>query len=262
MGRHSLKPQPRHRGKRSPSPHLNKKVERLLLAVCVGSTFAIGVVSAAPQEPISVLSLPIDPTSPITTALVVPQPQTQSPLTSSLPTPQPGEKDAPVVTSEAISEPVAPSTTSPPTRTTTPPPSRTTTTTPITTPAPPLVVTPPAVVQASVKCNGLGVTQAVKDACNQIVGSVSGIGAIGGTAQRAGASCHPLGLALDLTASTPVGNAIADYALSHKAELSITYVIWRQRINYGAGWEPMPDRGGITANHYDHVHISFKPCNV
>ncbi len=36
------------------------------------------------------------------------------------------------------------------------------------------------------------------------------------------------------------------------------YVIWRQRYNDGSGWDPMEDRGSITANHYDHVHVSFE----
>jgi hypothetical protein len=34
-------------------------------------------------------------------------------------------------------------------------------------------------------------------------------------------------------------------------------VIWRQRINFGSGWKPMEDRGGVTANHFDHTHISM-----
>ena len=34
-------------------------------------------------------------------------------------------------------------------------------------------------------------------------------------------------------------------------------MIWRQRINFGSGWQLMEDRGGVTANHYDHVHVSF-----
>lgn len=37
--------------------------------------------------------------------------------------------------------------------------------------------------------------------------------------------------------------------------LSIKYVIWRQWINYGNGWESMEDRGSPTANHLSHVHI-------
>jgi hypothetical protein len=71
------------------------------------------------------------------------------------------------------------------------------------------------------------------------------------------ASDHPRGLALDFKVSRSVGDKLAGYALAHRVELGITYVIWRQRINHGAGWTGMEDRGGITANHYDHVHVSF-----
>jgi hypothetical protein len=53
------------------------------------------------------------------------------------------------------------------------------------------------------------------------------------------------------------GDRLAGCALNNRAALGITYVIWRQRINFGNGWQPMEDRGGITANHYDHVHVSF-----
>ena len=35
-------------------------------------------------------------------------------------------------------------------------------------------------------------------------------------------------------------------------------MIWEQRINHGSGWKAMEDRGGVTANHFDHVHVSFK----
>ena len=59
------------------------------------------------------------------------------------------------------------------------------------------------------------------------------------------------------TDSNALGDTVAAYALAHQPEHGITYVIWRQRINSGDGWEPMEDRGSITQNHYDHVHVSF-----
>jgi hypothetical protein len=31
------------------------------------------------------------------------------------------------------------------------------------------------------------------------------------------------------------------------------------RIDSGDGWRPMEDRGSITQNHCDHVHVSFEP---
>ena len=55
-----------------------------------------------------------------------------------------------------------------------------------------------------------------------------------------------------------LGDTLADYALTHQAENGISYVIWRQRYNDGTGWDPMEDRGSITQNHYDHVHVSFE----
>jgi len=79
-----------------------------------------------------------------------------------------------------------------------------------------------------------------------------------GVAQRARASDHPKGLALDLMVRGEKGDRIARCALANKEEFGVDYVIWKQRVNYGDGWERMSDRGGITENHYDHVHISFK----
>lgn len=54
-----------------------------------------------------------------------------------------------------------------------------------------------------------------------------------------------------------LGDALAAFALEHKEEFGIYYVIWRQQINLGRGWRTMENRGSITQNHYDHVHVSF-----
>lgn len=74
---------------------------------------------------------------------------------------------------------------------------------------------------------------------------------------------HPAGRALDF--GPPItrdrGDAIAAYAVENRAELGVEYVIWRQRINNGDGWEPMGDRGDDTQNHFDHVHINFEATN-
>ncbi|WP_198961622.1 hypothetical protein [Pseudonocardia sp. MH-G8] len=83
------------------------------------------------------------------------------------------------------------------------------------------------------------------------------IATVGGVAQRATASDHPRGLAMDFKADRATGDALADCALDNMRALSVKYVIWRQRINYGDGWEPMEDRGSATGNHMGHVHISF-----
>ncbi|WP_433242241.1 coiled-coil domain-containing protein [Streptosporangium sp. CA-135522] len=78
---------------------------------------------------------------------------------------------------------------------------------------------------------------------------------------------HPLGRACDFMMSTggstpsadhvKLGEEIAAWALKNRANLGVKYVIWRQRINSGTGWRAMSDRGGVTANHFDHVHISM-----
>jgi len=59
--------------------------------------------------------------------------------------------------------------------------------------------------------------------------------------------------------NVPSMNQLADYIAANERALGIKYVIWKQRINSGdsRGWRNMADRGGITANHYDHVHITF-----
>ncbi|MPY78769.1 MAG: hypothetical protein GEV04_09755 [Actinophytocola sp.] len=78
-----------------------------------------------------------------------------------------------------------------------------------------------------------------------------------GRAARSGTSDHPAGLAIDFMVSTPTGDALADYVLDNQARFGVRYVIWQQRYNDGDGWSFMADRGSTTANHYDHVHVSF-----
>lgn len=57
------------------------------------------------------------------------------------------------------------------------------------------------------------------------------------------------------------GDRLASYTLNNFSKHKVDYVIWKQRINLGngRGWTFMADRGSITQNHYDHVHVSFKP---
>ncbi|MWK39449.1 hypothetical protein GEV43_39245 [Actinomadura sp. J1-007] len=55
------------------------------------------------------------------------------------------------------------------------------------------------------------------------------------------------------------GDAVAQYVISNASRLGIKYVIWRQRIydmRGSGGWRQMEDRGSVTQNHYDHVHVS------
>ena len=80
---------------------------------------------------------------------------------------------------------------------------------------------------------------------------------------RPGDMDHGSGLALDFMTyeDKATGDALAQYAQQHAGELGIKYIIWYQQIwnvsRAKEGWRPMADRGSITANHLDHVHISM-----
>ena len=58
----------------------------------------------------------------------------------------------------------------------------------------------------------------------------------------------------------PDGRVVSFRPQANAARLGIMYVIYRQHIwdvrMPSSGWRPMEDRGSITANHFDHVHIS------
>ena len=78
---------------------------------------------------------------------------------------------------------------------------------------------------------------------------------------------HGKGLAIDFMVpqSSALGDQVAAYAAANLASKNISYIIWKQRFYspyasiYGPAytWNLMPDRGSITENHYDHVHVSF-----
>ena len=78
---------------------------------------------------------------------------------------------------------------------------------------------------------------------------------------------HGKGLAIDfmVAESSELGDKIAEYAIQNMASRGISYIIWKQRFyapfdsKYGPAntWNPMPDRGSVTENHYDHVHVSM-----
>ncbi|GIH78620.1 hypothetical protein [Planobispora longispora] len=56
------------------------------------------------------------------------------------------------------------------------------------------------------------------------------------------------------------GDRLAQWAITNGQRLGVMYVIWQQKyydVRTGAGWRMMSDRGGNTANHIDHVHISM-----
>ena len=77
-------------------------------------------------------------------------------------------------------------------------------------------------------------------------------------------SDHGTRLAADFIvgSKTTKGYRLARFAKKHYRQLNVTYVIWYQRIwsveRADEGWRPMSDQGSVTANHKDHVHVSFR----
>ncbi|RSN34917.1 hypothetical protein DMC61_05620 [Amycolatopsis sp. WAC 04169] len=165
----------------------------------------------------------------------------------------------------ALQAPPVSSVTPPPSTSSTPPSSSTTTPPPSTSSAPPKPTTStkaPApvkkIVPAATACStSLAGTKPHVAQVGNHVKAKFGVTNVGGVAGRANASDHPSGLALDFMVDTATGNAIAEYLMANQKDFGITYVIWRQRYNDGSGWDTMEDRGGATANHMDHVHVSF-----
>lgn len=83
--------------------------------------------------------------------------------------------------------------------------------------------------------------------------SISSYGGIAGRGE------HATGHALDIMVRGPVGDQIAAFLQENRAELGIEYLIWQQRIWRPAtsnSWRGMSSRGGDTANHMDHVHVT------
>lgn len=71
---------------------------------------------------------------------------------------------------------------------------------------------------------------------------------------------HAQGRAVDVMISGETGWQVADFLRANYAALNIEYIIYSQNIwsveRGGEGWRSMSDRGSITANHYDHVHVT------
>jgi len=61
------------------------------------------------------------------------------------------------------------------------------------------------------------------------------------------------------SAGSAKGDRLAQFVVNNRKKFGVMYVIWKQRINSfdGRGWRAMENRGSITQNHFDHVHVSF-----
>lgn len=75
-------------------------------------------------------------------------------------------------------------------------------------------------------------------------------------------SYHASGRAIDVMVSGEAGWEIARWARANATALGIIEVLYSQQIwtaqRSGDGWRSFSDRGSVSANHYDHVHISVR----
>ena len=71
---------------------------------------------------------------------------------------------------------------------------------------------------------------------------------------------HGQGLAVDIMVSGSRGQEVADFVRNNYGDLGVNYVMYAQQIwsvdRSSEGWRYVEDRGSITANHYDHVHVT------
>ena len=190
---------------------------------------------------------PAEETTVATTEVPVPETTTEAPATTEVPTTETPVTEVPVTEAPATTEaPVAPVVTE----------------TPATTEAPVTTQTPTPV---NVNTTGL---QPQAAAYMTEIANLYGI--ISFSTYRPGDSGdHGKGLAVDFMVpeSSALGDQIAEYTAANMASRGVSYIIWKQRFYapfnsiYGPAytWNLMPDRGSITENHYDHVHVSFNP---
>ncbi len=131
--------------------------------------------------------------------------------------------------------------------------------------AEPAVETPAPVANVTVDSTGL---QPQAASFQQEVANLFGITEFS-TLRPGDPGDHGKGLAVDfiVSSNSALGDQVADYAAKNMGTKNISYIIWKQRFYspydsiYGPAytWNLMPDRGNITENHYDHVHVSFNP---
>ncbi len=105
-----------------------------------------------------------------------------------------------------------------------------------------------------------GLTQDAIRVHRAICAKFPDISSYGGLRSGDSGSEHSSGRALDIMVSGSEGQEVADWLKANYKKLGVSQLIWSQHIwtvqRSSEGWRAMEDRGGATANHYDHVHVS------
>ncbi|WP_449064839.1 hypothetical protein [Planomonospora algeriensis] len=131
---------------------------------------------------------------------------------------------------------------------------------------------PAAHAPSKVLGGGSRITPTMRKAIEEVDAKFGKFSAIGAWRADGGmpGSDHPTGKAADFmitsggkmpsSARLKEGWEIANYLKDNADRLGVKYVIFAQHIwnpsRASEGWRLMEDRGGATANHFDHVHLS------
>lgn len=115
-------------------------------------------------------------------------------------------------------------------------------------------------VSAPVRSKGLEVYNALRTGKGVTLTHIWGKGASGD---------HAKGIALDfmIFENAAAGHYIANYLMANAKRLGVQYLMWNHRIwnvdkdKYGA-WRWVADRGSVTENHMDHVHVTLKSSST
>ena len=113
------------------------------------------------------------------------------------------------------------------------------------------------------KASGIesGLTSRTRSVLRAVCAQFPKVSSYGGR-RAGGGSFHGSGRAIDVMVSGSYGWEIAKWARANAGALGITEVIYEQKIwtsqRSGDGWRGMSSRGSVSANHYDHVHISVR----
>ncbi len=112
--------------------------------------------------------------------------------------------------------------------------------------------------------NKYGLTDKAMVVYNAVMSRWGGrIKAVGGYRPHS-LSVHQYGRAIDFMLTphkdSEVGWAMARYLAANHAKFGVDHIIYEQKIwtPYRKTWRHMADRGSITANHWDHVHVAIK----
>lgn len=124
------------------------------------------------------------------------------------------------------------------------------------------------------------VVKIIKSLFGYLAGQSWATGIWPGSGYRTGSVEHASGTAVDIMISPKVnqvptadqrakGKALADLLIRHGKALHIQWVLfslddkvtWSYNLDRGS-WNKLADRGGVAANHRDHVHVKFKTSAV